>query len=251
MSMLSFICTFIWCKWYSNTTSLQGYETSTRMVFHAIFMQITKYGKLRTILPLLVFSFLSVLFFQTICRIFPRSVFVGFWRKMALRQPSRFMTASLIFQRWWFSSLRVTNAGQIFCPTDFWFQDGSTAPVLNRRQVLHQYWARWGCWFKYQPLDHIREYFGERIAIYFAWLGFYTGWLLPAALVGFAVFLYGLSYSRKTYLRSIVNSLLLSGLVLNWFTWYYPVCFMWYYLGMATLDENVIAQEVCHEQARK
>ena len=30
-------------------------------------------------------------------------------------------------------------------------QDGSTPPVLNRRQILHQYWARWGCWFKYLP----------------------------------------------------------------------------------------------------
>ncbi|CAL8400741.1 unnamed protein product, partial [Boreogadus saida] len=62
---------------------------------------------------------------------------------------------------------------------------------LNKRQVLFQYWARWSKWYKYQPLDHIREYFGEKIAIYFAWLGFYTAWLLPAALVGLLVFLSG------------------------------------------------------------
>ncbi|XP_048241340.1 anoctamin-7-like isoform X3 [Haliotis rufescens] len=62
---------------------------------------------------------------------------------------------------------------------------------LNQRQVLSRYWARWGVWFKYQPLDHIREYFGEKIGIYFAWLGFYTAWLLPASIVGVIVFLYG------------------------------------------------------------
>uniref|UniRef100_A0A8D8VQN5 Anoctamin n=2 Tax=Cacopsylla melanoneura TaxID=428564 RepID=A0A8D8VQN5_9HEMI len=64
---------------------------------------------------------------------------------------------------------------------------------LNARQVLYEYWARWGRWYKYQPLSHIREYFGEKIAIYFAWLGFYTGWLLPAAIVGLLVFLYGVA----------------------------------------------------------
>ncbi|XP_071839920.1 anoctamin-7-like isoform X1 [Apostichopus japonicus] len=63
---------------------------------------------------------------------------------------------------------------------------------LNRRQVLRKYWARWGAWYKYQPLDHIREYFGEKTAIYFAWLGMYTGWLLPASVVGIIVFLYGI-----------------------------------------------------------
>lgn len=43
--------------------------------------------------------------------------------------------------------------------------------TLNPRQILFEYWARWGRWFKYQPLDHIREYFGEKISIYFAWIG--------------------------------------------------------------------------------
>ena len=76
---------------------------------------------------------------------------------------------------------------------------------------MFRFWARWGVWYKYQPLDHIRDYFGEKIAIYFAWLGFYTGWLLPAAMVGLGVFLYGLF----------------------------------------TLDHNVSAREVCSLEAKK
>lgn len=36
-----------------------------------------------------------------------------------------------------------------------------------------------------------RQYFGEKIAIYFAWLGFYTGMLVPSAIVGLIAFLYG------------------------------------------------------------
>ncbi|MGH0125575.1 UNVERIFIED_CONTAM: hypothetical protein FKN15_023167 [Acipenser sinensis] len=63
---------------------------------------------------------------------------------------------------------------------------------LNSQQVIFQYWGRWSKWYKYQPLDHIREYFGEKIAIYFAWLGFYTAWLLPAAVIGTFVFISGI-----------------------------------------------------------
>ncbi|XP_059187790.1 anoctamin-7 [Centropristis striata] len=62
---------------------------------------------------------------------------------------------------------------------------------LGLRQILYSYWAVWSSWKRYQPLDHIREYFGEKIALYFAWLGFYTGWLLPASVVGTVIFLIG------------------------------------------------------------
>ncbi|NXE84125.1 ANO7 protein, partial [Cochlearius cochlearius] len=69
---------------------------------------------------------------------------------------------------------------------------GLAAGSPSQRQVLFQYWASWGKWSKYQPLEHVRTYFGEKVAFYFAWLGFYTGWLLPAAVVGTVVFLVGI-----------------------------------------------------------
>lgn len=36
-----------------------------------------------------------------------------------------------------------------------------------------------------------RKYYGEKIGIYFAWLGFYTEMLLFAAIVGTMCFVYG------------------------------------------------------------
>ncbi|XP_041442193.1 anoctamin-4 isoform X2 [Xenopus laevis] len=62
----------------------------------------------------------------------------------------------------------------------------------NHRHLLFECWASWGVWFKYQPLDLVRRYFGEKIGLYFAWLGWYTGMLFPAAIVGLFVFLYGM-----------------------------------------------------------
>ncbi|KAK6169999.1 hypothetical protein SNE40_018498 [Patella caerulea] len=62
----------------------------------------------------------------------------------------------------------------------------------NNRKILFDHWANWKNVLKYQPLDQIRDYFGEKIGMYFAWLGFYTNMLVPAALVGVFVFVYGL-----------------------------------------------------------
>lgn len=46
--------------------------------------------------------------------------------------------------------------------------------------------------YKKQPLWLIRRYFGEKVALYFAWLGFYTKCLYPPAVVGLLCFFYGL-----------------------------------------------------------
>ncbi|XP_022784864.1 anoctamin-8-like isoform X1 [Stylophora pistillata] len=43
--------------------------------------------------------------------------------------------------------------------------------------------------FKKQPLDDICEYFGVKIAMYFAWLGMYTKWLIAPTVLGIITFI--------------------------------------------------------------
>ncbi|KAK2588193.1 hypothetical protein KPH14_004232 [Odynerus spinipes] len=60
------------------------------------------------------------------------------------------------------------------------------------RHLLYLIWASPMQWFKKQPLWLIRRYFGEKVALYFAWLGFYTECLVAPAVVGLLCFIYGL-----------------------------------------------------------
>uniref|UniRef100_A0AAR2KIM7 Anoctamin n=1 Tax=Pygocentrus nattereri TaxID=42514 RepID=A0AAR2KIM7_PYGNA len=62
---------------------------------------------------------------------------------------------------------------------------------LTLFQLLYEEWASYSVFYKYQPVGLIRKYFGEKIGLYFAWLGVYTQMLIPASLVGVFVFLYG------------------------------------------------------------
>uniref|UniRef100_A0A8C4JB22 Anoctamin n=1 Tax=Dromaius novaehollandiae TaxID=8790 RepID=A0A8C4JB22_DRONO len=57
--------------------------------------------------------------------------------------------------------------------------------------LLYREWARYGVFYKFQPIGLIRKYFGEKIGLYFAWLGLYTEFLIPSSVVGVIVFLYG------------------------------------------------------------
>lgn len=52
----------------------------------------------------------------------------------------------------------------------------------SKRLELSKKWCF--AWYSKQPIEDIREYFGEKIAMYFAWLGYYTTMLWIPALCG-------------------------------------------------------------------
>ncbi|NXS61499.1 ANO9 protein, partial [Brachypteracias leptosomus] len=61
------------------------------------------------------------------------------------------------------------------------------------REILKEKWARWRGIFHHQPIEKIRCYFGEKVALYFAWLGWYTRLLGFAAVAGLLVFVIGIT----------------------------------------------------------
>ncbi|XP_025830973.1 anoctamin-4-like [Agrilus planipennis] len=72
-----------------------------------------------------------------------------------------------------------------------WDKEEDNGTILDRR-MLYLEWARPAKWYKKQPLSMVRRYFGDKIALYFCWLGFYTKMLYAPAIVGTLCFLYGL-----------------------------------------------------------
>lgn len=62
------------------------------------------------------------------------------------------------------------------------------------QKQLRKKWARWSALFTGQPFNDVKCYFGEKVALYFLWLGWYTKLLVPAAALGVVVFLYGLAF---------------------------------------------------------
>ena len=60
------------------------------------------------------------------------------------------------------------------------------------RDTLFHEWAAIRKIHTFQPLDAIRDYFGVKVALYFAWLGFYTNLLIVPSIIGIICLLYGL-----------------------------------------------------------
>ncbi|XP_023278145.1 anoctamin-9-like isoform X3 [Seriola lalandi dorsalis] len=64
----------------------------------------------------------------------------------------------------------------------------------RKQRELKESWARWTACLQGQPITAVRNYFGEKVALYYLWLGWYTYLLIPPAIIGIIVFLYGLAF---------------------------------------------------------
>lgn len=77
----------------------------------------------------------------------------------------------------------------------------------KKQKELKASWARWTACLQGQPITAVRNYFGEKVALYFLWLGWYTFLLIPPAIIGVIVFLYGISYYKHSpLLNEVCNS---------------------------------------------
>lgn len=66
--------------------------------------------------------------------------------------------------------------------------DAARAEKKFTRQYLHSQWVKR---FDKQPISAIREYLGEKVALYFAYCGLYTNWLIFPSVAGLIVTVFG------------------------------------------------------------
>ena len=73
------------------------------------------------------------------------------------------------------------------------------------RDELHTKWASLKNLFKYQPITLVRDYFGEEIALYFAWTGMLITSLWIPTLIGFIFFFVGIKIRLIINIDVIIN----------------------------------------------
>ncbi|XP_033506682.2 anoctamin-8 [Epinephelus lanceolatus] len=102
--------------------------------------------------------------------------------------------------KYWLDNLRAKQ-GEVLHNIHF-LEGQPIIPELEARGVIHQMfplheqrilnqlmtsWVQAVC--ERQPLDDICDYFGVKIGMYFAWLGFYTNSMLYPAVIGFLLWI--------------------------------------------------------------
>lgn len=66
--------------------------------------------------------------------------------------------------------------------------------MWSKSHSCHHLVPCWPGFFTLVAYVIFRDYFGEKVALYYLWLGWYTRMLIPAAFIGIVVFLYGIAF---------------------------------------------------------
>uniref|UniRef100_A0A3P9PGF2 Anoctamin n=1 Tax=Poecilia reticulata TaxID=8081 RepID=A0A3P9PGF2_POERE len=77
-------------------------------------------------------------------------------------------------------------------------RDLMKSKVFETRFCLHEVKFQLYIIVQHQEHSFRMDYFGEKVALYFLWLGWYTFLLILPAVIGILVFLYGLSYFNSS-----------------------------------------------------
>eukprot|EP00644_Phytophthora_capsici_P014584 jgi/Phyca11/536486/estExt2_fgenesh1_pg.C_PHYCAscaffold_540035 len=77
-----------------------------------------------------------------------------------------------------------------FRGVDRYGMSGGCIPLHEPEELekLRSKWFSWRFAPWQQPLWDIKDYFGEKVGLYFAWLGHYTTWLIAPAIIGCLLF---------------------------------------------------------------
>ena len=77
-----------------------------------------------------------------------------------------------------------------------WYKSLIALHDQEERQELIQTWGQFKKLWIPQPLERIRLYFGEKVAMYFAWIGMLTTWLWIPSILGIIVGIYSVASDR-------------------------------------------------------
>lgn len=85
---------------------------------------------------------------------------------------------------------------------------------LHKRSEQRWLWDNWvKRVIRKQPIDQIRDYFGEKVGFYFGYLGYSLKWLLPVAVLGLIIFLSQQiktpAVKKWTYVGSVIWSVIM------------------------------------------
>lgn len=78
----------------------------------------------------------------------------------------------------------------------------------EKREELTRVWLNWRVKPWEQPIDDVKDYLGEKVAMYFEFTAHYTTWLLPLSIGGICV---SINMAIETGLTGSLNNALLSG----------------------------------------